>query len=269
MRTLLHLSDPHFGTEQPQVVEALIRLSASQRPQVVVVSGDITQRARRAQFTAARAFLDRLAAPATLAIPGNHDIPLLNLPARVLRPYGGFVRVFGDDLAPVHDDPDLLVIGVNTTRPWRHKHGELSREQVQQVAARLRRSRSQQLKVVVVHQPVHVITPDDVVNLVRGRGLSRDTALRRLSDAGADLVLGGHIHLPFVDPVDAAALGDSRMLWVVQAGTAVSRRIRGGVPNSVNLLRHGGRHCTVERWDFHAGSDRFRQVSSQIGRAHV
>lgn len=264
MRTLLHLSDPHFGTEQPAVVEALVQLAASQRPEVVVVSGDVTQRARRAQFAAARAFLDRLGVPTQVVIPGNHDIPLFNVAARILRPYGGYARVFGRDLSPVHEDAELLVVGVNTTRPWRHKHGELSREQVQQSAARLRRGHVHQLKVVVVHQPVHVVTAADVVNLVRTRELSLDAALRRWADAGADVVLGGHIHLPYAEPVDEQVLGDSRMLWVVQAGTAVSRRIRGGIPNSVNLLRHGGRRCTVERWDFHAGTDRFRQVASQL-----
>ena len=109
MTTLLQVSDPHFGTEQEPVVEALLALAAAQRPDVLALSGDITQRARFRQFEAARRFVERVAAPVTLAIPGNHDIPLFNVPARVLAPYAGFERAFGRDLEPVFDGPGLLV----------------------------------------------------------------------------------------------------------------------------------------------------------------
>ena len=86
MSVLLQISDPHFGTERPRVVEALVSLAQRERPDLVVLSGDITQRARAEQFAAARAFADRLGAP-FVAIPGNHDIPLLDLPAPRLRAY--------------------------------------------------------------------------------------------------------------------------------------------------------------------------------------
>ena len=89
MSVLLQISDTHFGTEQPQVVEALVALAAQQRPDVVVLSGDITQRARPAQFLAAKAFVDRLGAP-VLAIPGNHDIALFDLWARLTGPYARY-----------------------------------------------------------------------------------------------------------------------------------------------------------------------------------
>jgi hypothetical protein len=128
MSVVLHLSDTHFGTEQPAVVEALVVLAARQRPDLVILSGDITQRARPAQFRAAKAFVDRLGAP-VLAIPGNHDIALFDLWARIVRPYAGFAAAFGADLAPVHVSPDLFVVGVNTTRARRHKHGEVSPSQ--------------------------------------------------------------------------------------------------------------------------------------------
>ena len=95
---LLHISDPHIGTEQPRVVDALERLAHAQRPELVVLSGDITQRARRSQFRDARRLVDRLEAPRTLAIPGNHDIPLFNIAARLFAPYANFVRQFGPEL---------------------------------------------------------------------------------------------------------------------------------------------------------------------------
>ena len=257
MSVVLHISDTHFGTEQPRVVEALVALAAQQRPDLVVLSGDITQRARPAQFRAAKAFVDRLGAP-VVAVPGNHDIALFDLWARFTRPYARYARAFGAELEPVHSAPDLLVVGVNTTRAWRHKHGEVSAAQIDRVASLLTAASAQQLRVVVVHQPAAVTRAEDHVNLLRGH----QAALRAWSAAGADLVLGGHIHLPYT----LAQHGLARRLWVVQAGTAVSSRIRLEAPNSVNILRWGassgargeraragaeaGKDCLIEQWDF-------------------
>ena len=245
MSILLQISDPHFGTEQPEVVDALHKLAQQQRCDLVVLSGDITQRARAQQFAAARAFVDRIDAP-LLAIPGNHDIPLLNLWARWRHPYANHTAAFGDNLEPVHSSHDLLVVCVNTTRAYRHKNGEVSVQQIQRVAAQLERANAAQLRIVVVHQPIAVTRNEDIPNLLRGR----EAALERWSAAGADIVMGGHIHLPYVLKLSDQA----RPIWSVQAGTAVSSRVRQGVPNSVNLLRCGadsiaGR-CVVEQWDY-------------------
>jgi 3',5'-cyclic AMP phosphodiesterase CpdA len=245
MSLLLQISDTHFGTEQPAVLQALARLARELRPDLLVLSGDITQRARRRQFEAARAFTDGLGLP-LLAIPGNHDIPLFNLAARLLWPYAGYSRAFGRELEPQHSSPELLVIGVKTTRRWRHKHGELSAHQIERVGARLRAADADQLRVVVVHQPVAVPDTHDANNLLRGHR----AALQRWAEAGADVVMGGHIHLPYVLPLGGLA----RPVWAVQAGTAVSSRTRRGGPNSVNLLRWGSGAppgvCVVERWDY-------------------
>lgn len=260
MSVLLQISDPHFGTEQPAVVEALFALAQRERPEVVVWSGDITQRARRSQFAAARQFAQRLNAPHLLAIPGNHDIPLFNLAARVLVPYGGFKRAFGENLEPGLSVPGLQVTGVNTTRPWRHKNGEVSRAQIERVAARLRQAEPGQLRVVVVHQPVWITQEQDRRNLLRGHEL----ALEQWGAAGADIIMGGHIHLPYLREI---ALSDARQdesVWVVQAGTALSSRVRGGIANSVNLVRYRGGPAgrrTIERWDFKTDAGRFEQVS--------
>ena len=252
MSVLLQISDTHFGTEQLPVVEALVALIARQQPDVVVLSGDITQRARRMQFDAARIFVERLAVP-VLAIPGNHDIPLFDLLARFTRPYGRYREAFGDELEPVHVSADLLVQCLNTTRWWRHTNGEISAEQIERVATRLASAKPGQLRVIVVHQPVSVPSAGDVHNLVRRHA----AAVHRWADAGADLVMGGHIHLPYVKPLPGLA----RRLWSVQAGTAVSHRVRGGQPNSVNVLRWGrdaplGR-CVVEQWDCPADGPAF------------
>ncbi|MBS4019901.1 MAG: metallophosphoesterase, partial [Dechloromonas sp.] len=152
MSVVLHISDTHFGTELPPVVDALVALAAQQHPDLVVLSGDITQRARPSQFRAAKAFVDRLGAP-LLAVPGNHDIALFDLWSRLTSPYARYTKAFGGNLEPVHASSDLLVIGVNTTRAWRHKNGEVSSVQIERVAKLLNAASPQQLRLVVVHQP--------------------------------------------------------------------------------------------------------------------
>lgn len=260
--TLLHLSDTHFGTEQAPVVAALERLVAGQKPGLAVLSGDVTQRATAAQFAAARAFMDRLQIPQWVVIPGNHDIPLYNLPVRLLDPYRRYRAAFGDDLAPTLETDDWLVISHKTTRRWRHEDGEISARQIERTAQRLQQARPGQLRVLVVHQPVAAPTSTDTKNLLHGAS----AATARWAEAGADMVLGGHIHLPCVLPLQTTGDNGAR-LWAVQAGTAVSSRVRGNSPNSVNLLRpefvDGRRGCSVERWDYDKTSAQFCLAHSE------
>ncbi len=261
MSVLLQISDTHFGTEQEPVVTALLDLAKRLEPELVVLSGDVTQRARRAQFAAARSFADQLPAP-VLAIPGNHDIPLYNIAARMFAPYTNYARAFGNDLEPQFESEAFLVLCVNTTRPARHKDGEVSAQQIDRIAARLRQASRDQLCIVVIHQPVLVIRTEDEENLLHGH----EAAVRTWSAAGADIVMGGHIHLPYIRPIVHAFQLLPRRIWAVQAGTAVSWRIRGNVPNSVNVVRHppGDLVCSVERWDFEAAANAFRCVRAEL-----
>ncbi|MES2976210.1 MAG: metallophosphoesterase [Pseudomonadota bacterium] len=261
MTTVLHISDTHFGTEVTPVCEALTALAHERRPDVLVYSGDITQRAYQSQFAAARAFCDGLGIGRMLCLPGNHDVPLFNLAARLWHPYRGYLRYFGPELEPVLDLPDLLVIGVKTTRRMRHKNGVVSQAQVERVAGRLAAARPGQLRIVVTHQPAAVSRARDEHDRLRGG----QAALDAWAAAGADLVLGGHIHLPYV--MDATQASDafppSRPLWCVQAGTAVSSRVRHGTVNSVNLvswqapLPDAPRHCVVQVCEFDHATGRF------------
>ena len=265
MTLLLQVSDTHFGTERPEVVEALVALARSRRPDVLVLSGDITQRARRVQFDAAARLCDRLGIATRLVMPGNHDIALFDVGTRLFRPYRLFHEFFGDDLAPVIDRPDLLVIGVNTTRAWRHKHGEVSAKQISNVSTRLRASPPAQLRIVVTHQPVDVPAGGEETNLLRGHA----DAVPAWVAAGADVIMGGHIHLPFVRPLSMRFPGLSRRAWCVQAGTAVSRRVREAFPNSINFIeRVEAGPARAERWDFHpeAGFQRVGDVEMPIDR---
>ncbi len=284
---VLHLSDLHFGTERPPVVRALQELAREQAPVLALMSGDVTQRARRGQFAAARRFLDGLGMP-WVGIPGNHDIPLFDLPSRLLRPWAGWRRFAagrpaGDDeeggLAPIHRSRHLLVVGVNAVRPWRHERGQVFEADIARAERLLAAAEPTQLRLVMAHQPVCVLRAEDDANLLIGHA----AAVRRWRAAGADLFLGGHIHLPFVRrlPDDRPGL---RPAWAVQAGTAVSHRLRAGFDNSVHLLRlqpAGGAAgpgvgdgpradppsdprpaCTVEQWDYSPGAKRFLQAAS-------
>ena len=275
MTVLLQVSDPHFGTERAEVVEALERFAHALRPDALLLSGDITQRATRAQFDAACAFVARLRVPAVLAIPGNHDIPLFNLALRLIAPYGRYRRAFGDDLEPAFETADVCVLTLNTTRWYRHEDGAVSAAQIEKIARRFEAAAPAQWRIVVVHQPVAVTRHEDRRNLLHGH----EAALRRWAAAGADLVVGGHIHLPFVLPLRERWPGLARPMWAVQAGTAVSDRVRADAGNSVNVIRIGAaagdaawacaadsakrapRRCTVERWDHNAAMQRFERVA--------
>ena len=265
MSLLLHISDTHFGTERPNVVQALLALARERRPDLLVLSGDITQRAQPAEFAAARTFCTELGIARMLVLPGNHDIPLLDVLARAMRPYARYMSAFGPRLEPVLDMDGFLVVGVNTTRAARHKNGEVSQEQIARVATQLRAARGNQLRVVVTHQPAEVLRPDDAHDRLRGA----EAALQAWSQAGADLVLGGHIHLPYVLDLAARPKPTPRPMWCVQAGTAVSDRLRHDTSNSVNLIewtpRPGAqRQCRVERCDYDDAQQRFVTAEDRL-----
>ena len=271
MTVLLQVSDPHFGTERLPVVEALVQLARKLNPQVLLLTGDITQRATRKQFSAARAFVERLNVPTVLAIPGNHDIPLFNWVARALTPYGHYISSFGSNLEPEYEDNDVLILALNTTCWYRHKDGEISAEQIERVARRCEGARSDKYRMVVVHHPMAVTTARDRENVIHGH----EQAIRRWAAAGVDVVIGGHIHLPFVLPLHERRQELQKPLWVVQAGTAISHRVRPDTANSINVFRVGGRvkemkssadwalrYCELERWDFDERTQSFEAISS-------
>jgi 3',5'-cyclic AMP phosphodiesterase CpdA len=194
MTSLLHISDTHFGTEQPLVMQAFEMHVQAHGADLVVFSGDITQRARRGQFASAQAFIQRIkdyGVPQVLTIPGNHDIPMYNLLARLFSPYGNYRRYIDSNLAPTFENDDTLIIGLNTTHPSRRKAGKVTARQVEEVAERLQRCDPQKLRIVVAHQPFGAIVASDRRNLQIGAR----AALERWASSGLDLVMGGHIHL--------------------------------------------------------------------------
>ena len=257
---LLHLSDLHFGTDQADVRDALCRLVHRAAPDIAVLTGDITQRARQAQFRAAEEFLRALRLPAFVAVPGNHDIPLFNVLSRVGEPYRNYCAVFGAELDPVFVSDAMLLLCVNTTRWYRHKNGEISQQQIEQVAEQLVGARADQVRIVAMHHPVLAIRMKDEANLLRGG----TRAVTVWAEAGVDLILGGHIHLPYVRPLHHSIQNLARRVWTIQAGTGVSWRTRDGIPNSVNIIRRATSssplQCGIERWDYAAAAGEFQQI---------
>lgn len=230
MRVIAHLSDLHFGAERADAVEALARDLDALRPSLVIVSGDLTQRARRRQFAAARDFLARLRFP-QLVIPGNHDVPLYDVLRRFLAPLRRYRGFIAEEVNPVFSDDELIVVGLNTARSATWKNGRLSVEQLKLLERRLR-PEDPRGKIVVTHHPF-MPPPDDAGVALVGRSAKAVPVLERL---GVDLLLAGHLHRQYAANVQARFPGTQRAILCAQAGTAVSGRVRAGEPNSYNVI---------------------------------
>ena len=187
MRTLVHLSDLHFGKVDAALLAPLRALVERLEPDVVVVSGDLTQRARSVQFQQARAFLDSLPGP-QVVVPGNHDVPLYNVFSRFLTPLVKYRRHVTDDLSPEYVDEEIAVLGINTARSLTFKDGRISHEQIDVLRERLGRLPPGLTRIIVTHHPFDLPEHFDKDDLVDRAPL----ALQMFSECGVDLLLDGH-----------------------------------------------------------------------------
>ena len=244
MRKIVHLSDLHFGRVNPSLLDPLISIVREVGPDLVAISGDLTQRARSHQFQQARTFLDALPKP-QIVVPGNHDIPLHNVFARFLEPLTKYKRYITDDLQPVYEDEEVVIIGVNTARSLVVKGGRINEVQVGRLREKFCSLKSGVVKVVVTHHPFDLPEGHDERHLV---GRAR-MAMTGLAECGADLFLAGHLHVSHTGHTKRYNIRGHSAL-VVQAGTATSTRERGEA-NSFNLLRIAYPGITVEKfaWD--------------------
>lgn len=225
---IAHVSDPHFGTVFPGVEEALVSRLRSLSLQALVLTGDITQRARRDQFAAARSFLGKLGPVPAVLVPGNHDIPLFNLPIRLFNPYFGYRSILGGKLDRRVDLGPMEVVALNSTSRWRHVQGRLSSRRIKETAG----PPTGRVRIAAFHHPLDCAAPADEKNLLR----NARAALSALAESGVDLVLGGHIHDPHVSLSDTRYPGVCRPLILATAGTCASWRTRLNSPNSFHLI---------------------------------
>jgi 3',5'-cyclic AMP phosphodiesterase CpdA len=257
MRTLVHLSDLHFGRIDCSVIEPLIACVARIKPDVVVVSGDLTQRARTDQFMQARSFLDRLPSP-QIVVPGNHDVPLYDVMSRMLQPYDKYRRYISDDLEPFYVDEEVAVLGVNTARALTFKGGRINADQIARACERLCPLGDDIAKIIVTHHPFDLPGAHETAGLVGRAG----SAMGPFAKCGVDLFLAGHLHVSSTGSTAARYQLKGHCAVVVQAGTATSSRVRGEF-NSFNVVRIDRSSMDVEHLAWLPEQSRFSVSSTQ------
>jgi 3',5'-cyclic AMP phosphodiesterase CpdA len=230
MRTVIHLSDLHFGRLLPETVEPCLAVVRELHPDLVVVSGDLTQRARKWQYAQARAFLAGLPRP-QVVLPGNHDVPAYNLYRRLVQPLDRYKRIITRDLSPRFVDDEIAVFGITTARALVIKGGRINQEQVEWLGAQVQSLTDDQVRIVVTHHPLDLPEGLSGVRLVG----NAEAAMRMFARCRIDLFLAGHLHLVFFG--DTARYGiPGYSVPIMQAGTTISSRAR-GEPNSFFVHR--------------------------------
>ena len=250
MARIVHLSDLHFGAHDPRLVEAVERRIDDAKPDLTVISGDFTQRARTEQFEQACQFLDRLKAAGheVLGVPGNHDVPLYDVLRRFLSPLTRYRRYIDQTLCPFHELPDAAVLGINTARSLTFKDGRINEDQVAYIRDTFSRTRADTARILVTHHPLFALPVGDGPEL--GKAIGRqELALDAVADAGVDLLLAGHNHRASTHHAKELVT-DAGPALVIQAGTATSTRLR-DEEQSFNLLEVGDAEVTVavQAWD--------------------
>jgi 3',5'-cyclic AMP phosphodiesterase CpdA len=257
MRTLVHLSDLHFGKVDDELLAPLRSLIETIAPDVVVVSGDLTQRAKSVEFEAARAYLDSLPGP-QIIVPGNHDISLYNVFRRFVQPLTRYKRHITDDLEPIHIDDEIAVLGINTARSLTFKDGRVNHEQLASMRAAFAGLDPAITRVVVTHHPFDLPCKQGDDDLVDRAPL----AMQAFAEVGVDVLLAGHYHLSHAgNTADRYQISDFAAL-VVQAGTATSTRGRGEV-NSFNVIRIDGPRIEVDRYGWDILGKQFSRLQTE------
>jgi 3',5'-cyclic AMP phosphodiesterase CpdA len=249
---IAHLSDVHFGANDPKIVSATEAWLQQQQPDLVIVSGDFTQRAREAQFREASAWLNRLRAAGhrILAVPGNHDIPLYDVVRRFAAPLARYKRYISNDLCPWFENDEVAVLGINTARSLTTKHGRINREQMALIEERFGRVSPEKTRILVTHHPLFAMPIGEGTELTEAVG-RHDDAVRAVCRAGVHIALAGHFHRTYAEAARKMVERAGGAL-VIQAGTATSVRLRNDELQSFNWIRahrHNDIELQVIAWD--------------------
>lgn len=259
MARLIHLSDLHFGAHDPEIVEAVERQVNAANPDLVVISGDLTQRARTEQFQQACRLLERLRDNGhdVLAVPGNHDVPLYDVLRRFLSPLTRYMRYIDESLCPFFELPGATVLGINTARSFTFSDGRISHEQMDFIRNTFERSDPEAMRILVTHHPLFALPVGEEIARAVGRS---ELALDAIAEAGVDMLLSGHNHEVSIHSARDLVTSAGPAL-VIQAGTATSTRVRER-PQSFNAIETGRTSATVTvyvwRGDDFAAEDRQR-----------
>lgn len=242
MRTVAHLSDLHFGRIDAALLTPLRRAIDEIAPDALVVSGDLTQRARRSQFRAARDFLATIPVP-KIVVPGNHDVPLYDVARRFLAPLTRFRRYITSEEMPAFLDEEIAIVGVNTARSLTFKGGRINLEQVRAIARRFDGLPERVTRIVVTHHPFDVPADGDQDDVLTRAPM----AMAEFARAEVDVFLAGHLHRSNVDTTAQRYRIGGFAAVLVQAGTATSTRGR-GEHNAFNVLRIGDSEMRIQTW---------------------
>ncbi|MFZ0392105.1 MAG: metallophosphoesterase family protein [Calditrichia bacterium] len=245
MKKIIHISDLHFGTEKPEIAEAVLKNISALQPDVVVVSGDLTQRARVSQYKAAQQYLKKIPFP-QIVVPGNHDITLFDIFRRFINPLKRFKKFINPVVNPVYRDEEIAIMGINTARSLTWKEGRISVEQMAEMRKTFCPLPKEIFKILVTHHPF-IPPPDDSGIKLVGRSKK---ALKVIAECEIELLLAGHLHHGYSGDVRTHYPLHKTSVLVVQAGTVFSRRIR-EMPNAYNFLEVSRREIRlrVRSWN--------------------
>jgi 3',5'-cyclic AMP phosphodiesterase CpdA len=254
MRKIAHISDLHFGTELKELELGVLKDLEEFPPDVVVISGDLTQRARTSQYKKARAFIDKINYP-KVVVPGNHDIPLFDAFSRFLLPLTRYKKYISEDLSPLFRDEEIAILGVNTARSLTWKNGRISIEQIEEIERAMCAIGDSAFKILVTHHPFIPPSGDAGIELV-GRSVK---ALNVIDKCGVELLLAGHVHHGYSGDIRPFYPSRKRSVISAQAGTAISNRIR-NEPNAYNFITINGNTINIQirKW----GQNKFAESAN-------
>jgi 3',5'-cyclic AMP phosphodiesterase CpdA len=241
MRTILHLSDLHFGRVDEAILSPLVAFINETKPDLVAISGDFTQRARTIEYIAAQEFLALIPFP-KIVVPGNHDVPLRNLFLRFWHSLDSYRRYISDDLQPFYSDPEIAVAGVNTARALTWKDGRINKGQLDKLRADFESVPDGRTKIVVTHHPFDL--PAGARGDVVGRS---DLAIQTLAECRVDVLLSGHFHIADIGYTAKRYNVPGYSALIVSSGTSTSTRYRGGQSNSLNVICVEHPRITIQR----------------------